>query len=295
MNLLILLILNNYFTALFPGEMFLSKRLAWSSSESGEIARAQMSGGKITQQTTVITDDLYSVHTLSVYAQENAEEERLFWINGHRGLDMSIESADLATFKDRRKHFAREKHPDLMVSVPTGLVVDAGRVYWGEPRRGYLMAGDLESDAVARPVRRDVFGVQDIALVERGNDTEGLCAAAGCHQLCMPKTTETQTPAVECVCADGYEGSDCKAVEGWSEPSFSCEGLGLPCRNGVGCFRLWSTCDGSADCADGSDEAGCPAREANCTAGLRCRHSDACLPLEWRCDGEIDCEDGRLF
>ena len=48
-------------------------------------------------------------------------------------------------------------------------------------------------------------------------------------------------------------------------------------------------CDGSPDCSDRSDEAGCspaPAcsreREFQCSGG-------GCIRAEWRCDGEVGC------
>jgi len=57
-------------------------------------------------------------------------------------------------------------------------------------------------------------------------------------------------------------------------------------------------CDGSFDCADLSDEVGCPPQhiapddQCHFSGEFRCRGSGQCIHHSWVCDSDPDCEDG---
>ncbi|KAF6197572.1 hypothetical protein GE061_008536 [Apolygus lucorum] len=84
--------------------------------------------------------------------------------------------------------------------------------------------------------------------------------------------------------ADAFEGS----------PNVTCNKTSeFDCQTGICIPVLWH-CDGTPDCSNGLDEAGC--KISRCREGqVMCPTSKKCIPSTWRCDGDVDCSFENHF
>ena len=269
--------------------MYASRSCASNPHDCLEIVKVCMVDSKVE---VVVKDGLVMAVNLFVYKSEKkAKNERLFWIDSH---EMHIESVDLATFKDRKRHFGRETHPELRVDRPICLAVHQDKVYWGEKERTSLMVGDLDSDTVMRPLRRDLLISAMVFGKHKEHHGPNPCKEANCSHFCFAN----QSRAV-CTCGDDFKevGPNlCAAIEQSELDQFECPPTERKCKNYNICLKDYMICDGKNDCTDFTDETGDICNEknkpCNTTTHFACKETSTCIPHEWVCDGQADCEDG---
>ncbi|XP_059400694.1 low-density lipoprotein receptor-related protein 2-like [Carassius carassius] len=101
-------------------------------------------------------------------------------------------------------------------------------------------------------------------------------------------------------CADGSNELRCPSIatETTSAASFKCrvgskpyeDGRMFQCIQGKKCIDFRQVCDGTPQCPDHSDEAGCWKPTKSCS--IRCDGNSRCVPEVFVCNGMRDCWDG---
>lgn len=122
-----------------------------------------------------------------------------------------------------------------------------------------------------------------------GGTCDELEAFACFYDLTLYDRCETECLQVHGHMCDGMVLDPFSKCDGFQDCADNSDELGCPppfmCGDGSQISPDWQ-CDGEFDCEDGSDEAGCPA-----TMTFACGSGEQ-VPASWQCDLEPDCADG---
>lgn len=135
-------------------------------------------------------------------------------------------------------------------------------------------------------------GINTQTLLTQLSEALQTCGVLGAGRLQNQVSALPETDAAQQQCLAGcVSAADCAALSdafcnnGGS--LLACVGACLQPKCGDGTvLSAGQLCDGTSDCADGSDEQGCAATLFECGEG------DGTVSIQQRCDGSNDCEGG---
>ncbi|XP_077517260.1 low-density lipoprotein receptor-related protein 6 isoform X3 [Amblyomma americanum] len=206
----------------------------------------------------------------------DAPEDRLYW-------------SDLELRRVEHIRLSGEHRKVLLSNVQANaLAVSGMHLFILDRNDQSILRAHKLTGADVHPVQARRSHLSALLAVRRTGPSQGgqqsqqhPCVGHRCSHLCRAVGSRAQ-----CACPPGlvlrHGGSQCEAAACHAEREFAC-------ATGGGCVPLEARCDGAADCADRSDEAGCP---PGCAPGaeFRCRDG-GCVPKPRLCDGKADCAD----
>lgn len=202
---------------------------------------------------------------------------KLFWVDA----DLKrIESCDLSGAN-------RLTLEDANIVQPVGLTVLGRHLYWIDRQQQMIervekTTGDKRTRVQGRVTHlTGIHAVEEVSLEEFSAHP---CARdnGGCSHICIAKGDGTPRCSCPVHLVLLQNLLTCGEPPTCSPDQFACATGEIDCIPGA-----WR-CDGFPECADQSDEEGCPVCSASqfpCARGQ-------CVDLRLRCDGEADCQDG---
>ncbi|XP_045762234.1 putative vitellogenin receptor isoform X2 [Maniola jurtina] len=137
------------------------------------------------------------------------------------------------------------------------------------------------------PAHKKCDGVKNCKF---GEDEEGCgSSVAQSPQMCPPDKTNCHGTCIpkNHACIDDAP----KSIIPESKP-LQCDVEEFRCSDNSVCIERSLTCDGHADCVDGSDEHPDACNVRSCFDTEFMCASGSCIPISWRCDSNEDCADG---
>ena len=210
-----------------------SRRLFWTDwpkgPEFGELqGKIETSNLDGSERKLLLKHELVWPNGLALDAETNT----LYWCDSYL---KKIESMNLVIGANSRKIVASEDSHE--VSLPFGLALHKGSLYWSEFDLGSIKKLDLTSNLaeVFEEGRKKLFGLKifDSELVSQSDsDVKSPCHES-CSDLCLRSGNE-----LKCHCGDGRrmtESGECEAIEDW-KASGLCSEAQFQCRHTFKCI-----------------------------------------------------------
>ncbi|XP_011500691.1 PREDICTED: low-density lipoprotein receptor-related protein 6 isoform X2 [Ceratosolen solmsi marchali] len=248
--------------------------LFWTDiGEKMRVMQSLMDG----KERVVIASDLESPTSLAVDTSANL----VYWAHGRQ-----IEFAELDGANRRI----------LLAAIQGSLVhlsVLFDYVYWFD-RDSQVVERVEKTTGSGRKVVMSNRALTDLVSVRmpsnlamESNVCSPLHEYGGCSHICIGGGASSRCSCPQSlVLAD--DGKNCRVAPTCGADHFTC--LSSKTTDSKDCIPATWKCDGQRDCADGSDEIGCP--PCNRDMYFEC-HNGHCIDNAWVCDGTSQCSNGE--